>query len=138
MDKNGKVVTVTQDAIEPFGQTVAELRNSWFMMMEAFGQPILDYNKIPEEGHDKKDPLVDTTAPVIEGEEKEEFVDILSDYKKIDWNEFHKEEEAERLRCENEHNANLEPMKKLEDIFRYIHTKYLDHKETQDAIHKAE
>jgi hypothetical protein len=57
-DKNGYVGAVTQDPVEPFGENVEELRHSWVMMAEAFGQPILDYENIPEAGYEREeDPI---------------------------------------------------------------------------------
>ena len=47
-DKNGHVGAITQDPVEPFGDNIEELRHAWMMMAEAFGQPILDYDSIPE------------------------------------------------------------------------------------------
>lgn len=49
-DENNKAFMCTQDAVEPFGDTVEELMKCWLMMAEAFNKPILDYDKIPEEG----------------------------------------------------------------------------------------
>ena len=57
-DDNGHVGAITEDPVEPFGENMEELRHSWLMMAEAFGQPILDYDTIPELGYDRKeDPL---------------------------------------------------------------------------------
>jgi hypothetical protein len=57
-DKNGHVGAITQAPVEPFGENIEELRHSWVMMAEAFGQPILDYDNIPELGYDgKEDPI---------------------------------------------------------------------------------
>jgi hypothetical protein len=141
MDKNGKVVTVTQDAVEPFGQTVTELRNAWFMMMEAFGQPILDYNKIPEEGHDTKDPLVcvSNNLDVLPEEEQKKFEEEMRlDTQKIDWDEFFKEEEQKRLQCEKDHKESFMKAKKFNELFDAIKTQYIYEREQEDAIHKAE
>ncbi len=57
-DKNGHVGAITKDPVEPFGENIEELRHSWVMMAEAFGQPILDYDNIPEPGYERKeDPI---------------------------------------------------------------------------------
>jgi len=57
-DNNGKVGLITQESINPFGDNIEELRHSWVMMAEAFGQSILDYDNIPEPGYErKKDPI---------------------------------------------------------------------------------
>lgn len=49
-DANGKATMVTQDAESPYGETVEELITCWAAMAEAFTKPILDFDKIPEEG----------------------------------------------------------------------------------------
>ena len=54
-DDNGYVGAITQEPVAPYGDTVEELRHSWVMMVEAFGQPILDYENIPEPGYNRKD-----------------------------------------------------------------------------------
>ncbi len=57
-DKNGYVGAITKDPVEPFGENIEELRHSWVMMAEAFGQPILDYDNIPDPGYERKaDPM---------------------------------------------------------------------------------
>jgi hypothetical protein len=57
-DNNGHVGTITQNPIEPSGENIEDLRHSWVMMAEAFGQPILDYDNIPEPGYERKeDPM---------------------------------------------------------------------------------
>jgi hypothetical protein len=53
-DENGHVGAITQEPVEPFGDTAEELRHSWVMMAEAFGQPVLDYDNIPEPGYDRE------------------------------------------------------------------------------------
>ena len=53
-DENGYVGSITQNPVEPFGENMEDLRHSWVMMAEAFGQPVLDYDNIPEPGYDKK------------------------------------------------------------------------------------
>lgn len=54
-DKNGYVGAITQESIALCAENIAELRHSWVMMSEAFGQPILDYDNIPEPGYDRKE-----------------------------------------------------------------------------------
>ena len=60
-DKNGHVGAVTKDPVEPFGENIEELRHSWVMMAEAFGQPILDYDNVPETGYDRKEDPIGST-----------------------------------------------------------------------------
>jgi hypothetical protein len=59
-DNNGYVGAVTQDPVDPFGENIEELRHSWVMMAEAFGQPILDYDNIPEPGYERKEDALGT------------------------------------------------------------------------------
>lgn len=49
-DENGKMIMVTQEAIEPYGETVEDLMHIWAYMAEAFTKPIVDFDDIPEEG----------------------------------------------------------------------------------------
>jgi hypothetical protein len=57
-DNNGHVGAITQEPIEPFGENIEELRHAWVMMAEAFGQPILDLENIPESGYERKEDLM--------------------------------------------------------------------------------
>jgi hypothetical protein len=59
-DNNGHVGAITQDPIEPFGENIEELRHDWVMMAEAFGQPILDFETIPEPDYERKEDPVAT------------------------------------------------------------------------------
>ena len=54
-DKAGKVGAITENPVELSGETIEELRHSWVMMAEAFGQPLLDYDNIPEPGYVDED-----------------------------------------------------------------------------------
>ena len=57
-DHRGYVGAITWEPVEPYGETIEELRHAWIMMAEAFGQPILDYDMIPESGYNREeDPL---------------------------------------------------------------------------------
>ncbi|MDY0094393.1 MAG: hypothetical protein RBT80_16995 [Candidatus Vecturithrix sp.] len=49
-DREGYVGAITSDPVGLSGDTVQELRHAWVMMAEAFGQPILDNDMIPEPG----------------------------------------------------------------------------------------
>jgi hypothetical protein len=89
-DKNGHVGAITQDSVEPFGENIEELRHSWVMMAEAFGQPILDYDNIPEPGYDRKE---DPIGSVVD----ERLKEFESDSKKrIPWEHVKKELEEKR------------------------------------------
>ena len=111
-DKFDKVVAITQDPIDPHGETVADLRRGWVMMGEAFGLPVLDYDQIPELGHDPENLLVRTddlrrqieeelTSEESRDESKEEQKPLLPDF---DRDAYEKEQEAERALEEKNHN----------------------------------
>ncbi len=108
-DKNGYVGTITQDPVGPIGENIEELRHSWVMMAEAFGQPILDHDHIPQPGYKREK---DSTAAVLDArlKEPEEGIpleDVLKDLKKksgpFDEEAFNKQVEEERLEKERIH-----------------------------------
>ena len=49
-DKNKKVFMITEDTTGPSGSNMAELKQSLEWMAKALEHPVLDYDKIPEEG----------------------------------------------------------------------------------------
>lgn len=49
-DKNGRVWGITQEPMDPHGETIEELRQDLEWMMKALEHPVLDYDAIPEEG----------------------------------------------------------------------------------------
>lgn len=60
--EDGRIYAVTQDPVEPFGETLAELRHGWVMMAEAFAQPIVDFDAIPEPASPPPDETDETVA----------------------------------------------------------------------------
>lgn len=145
-DKLGKVVMITEDAMEPFGETAKDCRHSWVMMGEAFGKPILDYNQIPEPGHDTEDSLanVDKLKEELEeavatkdDEDSKEINNWINDF---DREAFEKEQEAERVASEVEHTDKFGNYEVYEELISAIFKDYLDHRQKQkeqDAIYQA-
>ena len=131
-DKNGKVVAITQDAIECHGETVAELRRHWCMLAEAFGQPILDFDCIPEPGYDAEDPIVKTSdlknefeMESVESEESEsdDPKPILSNFD-FDHAAYEKEQLEELKAAEKNHRENFEGTHPFEALVHKIFSDY--------------
>ena len=135
-DKKGKVGTITQESINPFGENVEELRHSWVMMAEAFGQPILDYDNIPEPGYERKeDPIgtaLDERIKKLEtGDEElipwEEVKKKMEEkYGHLDEEQYEKEVENERKEKEKIHADYFIGVSPLEKLIKNLH---LDYKE---------
>lgn len=49
-DKKKRATSCTVDPIAPYGETIADLKECLEMMLKAVTQPVLDFDKIPEEG----------------------------------------------------------------------------------------
>jgi hypothetical protein len=132
-DKNDKVVEITEDAIECHGETIEELRRHWCMMAEAFGQPILDFDKIPEEGHDTENPLVKiddlrkeleieaAKSEESESDEPEENTTLFPDF---DHAAYEKEQLEELQAAEKNHRENFEGTHPLEALVHKIFSDY--------------
>ena len=134
-DKKGKVGLITQEAINPFGENIEELRHSWLMMAEAFSQPVLDYDSIPEPGYDRnEDPLgttLDERVKKIESGD-EEFIpweevkkEIEKKFGPLDTEQYYKEVEKERIKKEKIHDKDFIGVTPLEELVRKI---YMDYK----------
>jgi hypothetical protein len=131
------VEAVTQDPVEPFGENLEELRHSWVMMAEAFGQPVLDYDHIPEPGYERKE---DLTGPVVDKSRKEVEAGTA---KTIPWKKskrgleeklgpfdeeaYRKQIEEERIEKERIHSEVFIGTPTLEELIRKIHSDYHEH-----------
>jgi hypothetical protein len=136
-DENGHVGAITQEPVEPFGDTVEELRHSWVMMAEAFGQPVLDYNNIPEPGYDrKKDPI----GSVL----RERLKEVKAGKKKgVPWEnvkkeleekcgqfneeEYRKQADEERLEKERIHSEVFIGTPTLEELIKKMYADYQEY-----------
>ena len=124
-DKNNKVMAITEDPVEPHGETVAEMRRHWCMMAEAFGQPILDADCIPEPGYDPEDPLVKTAdlkkELEMESAESEESIEpqtpLLGDF---DHAAYEKEQLADLKSAEKKHDEEFVGTHPLESLINKI------------------
>ena len=135
-DKKGKVGLITQDPIKPFGENIEELRHSWLMMAEAFSQPVLDYDSIPEPGYDRKeDPvgtMLDERSKKIEAgdgefipweEVKKEFEEKLGPF---DEEQYYKKVENERKKKEKMHKDHFIGITSLRELIEKLYLDYVD------------
>ena len=49
-DENNRVESITQESVKPGGETLQELQEDLKWMLKGMAAPVLDYDKIPEEG----------------------------------------------------------------------------------------
>ncbi|MBL0732408.1 MAG: hypothetical protein JJW03_06120 [Desulfosarcina sp.] len=133
-DKNGYVGSITQDPVEPFGENVEELRHSWAMMAEAFGQPILDYGNIPEPGYERKmdsmgSALDERLKEIEAGNKKGIPLDSVKRDLEIKWGPFDEEEyrkqaDKERLEKEKIHNEAFVCKLTFKELIKKIYSDY--------------
>jgi hypothetical protein len=117
-DHDGHVGMITQDAIEPYGETIEELRHVWVMMAEAFGQPLLDYENIPEPGYDGDHERLACEAETERIEEDEDDNDVWKPMTAEERAEYHATQEEERIHEEQRHQQEFigtHPLKRLID-----------------------
>ncbi|MBT9162781.1 MAG: hypothetical protein DDT27_01343 [Dehalococcoidia bacterium] len=136
-DENGHVGAITQDPVEPFGENVEELRHSWVMMAEAFGQPIIDYGNIPEPGYDRKrDPIgsvLDERLKEFEaGNEKGIPWDHVKRELEKKWGPFdeegyRKQVDEERLEKEKIHSEAFIGKPTLKELIKKIYSDYQEY-----------
>ncbi len=133
-DNNGKVGSITQEPIIPSGENIEELRHSWLIQAEAFGQPILDFDNIPEEGYRKEEDHIATTieerlekikngtAELIPLETvKKELEDKFGP---INGKHFREKIEKERLEKEKVHINSFEGKHPIEKLIQEIYADY--------------
>ena len=138
-DKNGHVGVITQDPVDPFGENIEELRHSWIMMAEAFGQPILDYDNIPEPGYERKeDPMgsvLDERLRELEASNKTgvPWEDVKRELEEkwgpFDHEEYKKRIEEERVEKERIHSEAFIGTSTLEELIKKMYSYYSDYKE---------
>jgi hypothetical protein len=136
-DKNGHVGAVTEDPVEPFGENIEELRHSWVMMAEAFGQPILDYDNVPETGYDRKeDPigsalderLMEVNTGEVQGIPWEHVKkDLEEKYGPVDEEEYSKQVEEERVEKERVHGEVFIGTPTIEELINRIYSDYREY-----------
>ncbi|MFO7911712.1 MAG: hypothetical protein R6V15_06075 [Desulfotignum sp.] len=136
-DKNGFAGAITTDPVEPFGETIEELRHSWVMMAEAFGKPVLDYDTIPEPGYERKeDPVaseLDKRAKEFESDKSkgipwEQVKNELEEkWGPFDQDAYEKKMEDERLEKERYHSKAFIGIPAFEDLIKKIYTDYREY-----------
>ncbi len=138
-DNNGYVGAITQDPVEPFGENIEELRHTWVMMAEAFGQPILDFETIPEPGYERKnDPMASVLDQRIKEMETGEVKgipyeqvkkDLEEKFGPFDEEEYDNQVEAERVEKETIHCGAFVGTTPLEGLIKKITSDYLEYLE---------
>jgi len=136
-DKNGFAGAITEDPIEPFGETIEELRHSWLMMAEAFGKPMLDYDMIPEPGYNREDdPMGSELDKRIKDFESDKTKGIPWEQVKkeleekwgpFDEDAYRKQIEEERLEKEQYHSEVFIGIPAFEDLIKKIYTDYREY-----------
>jgi hypothetical protein len=131
-DKNGKVTAITEDPVEIYGENAKECRHAWVMQAEAFGHPILDYDKIPEEGVDKEDPLVKPIAQqeLVGPEEQKEFEQMMNDF---DADAYRAEEEVVRIKIEKEHVKKFVGIPTRKKLISALVNEYYDNRKKEKS-----
>lgn len=142
-DNNGYVEAITQDPIEPSGESMEELRHSWVMMAEAFGQPILDYDTIPELGYKREEESVgsvldermqnleDGTVRTVPMDEVER--DIEEMLGPFDEEEYRKQREQERVEKDRVHNEAFVGTPTLEELVKKLYSDYQEHHRQEET-----
>ena len=133
-NKDGFVVAITKNGMEPFGENIEELRHSWVMMAEAFGKPILDYENIPERECDRGEhPFGDDEADDREAldDAEEEFEKELEEW---DEEKYREEMEKERIEKEKVHAEVFVGTKTMKGLVEKIYSDY-EEKEKSDVLH---
>jgi hypothetical protein len=136
-DKKGHVGAITKDPVEPFGENIEELRHSWVTMAEAFGQPILDYDKVPEPGYKRKeDPIgseldkrlkkLETgNAKLIPWEHVKK--DLEKKWGPFDQEGYRKRVEQERIEKERIHGETFVGTPTIEKLIEKIYSDYREY-----------
>lgn len=136
-DNNGHVGAITHDPTEPFGENIEELRHAWVMMAEAFGQPLLDFEAIPEPGYERKE---DSMASVLDERIKEmetgevkgiPHEQVMKDLEEMfgpfDEEEYDSKIEAERVEKERIHSEAFVGTAPLAGLIKKICSDYLEY-----------
>jgi len=130
-DDNGYVGAITQEPVAPYGDTVEELRHSWVMMVEAFGQPILDYENIPEPGYNRKNdpfgPLPKEHAQdecVQDIREKPDEPSLEDEGVSFDEAAYREQQEQERIETEQHHEKEFGGTPTIKQLIDKVYEDY--------------
>lgn len=143
-DEGHYVGAITENPVEPFGDTIEELRHAWLMMAEAFGQPMLDYDEIPEPGYDREhDPLgtyagkTPESSPDQEPSNEDESGPFARDAMKAkEFEAYLAQQEEERCRQEHLHSQTFVGTPMLKELIAKIYDDYTawQEKEKQENV----
>lgn len=126
---DGLVGSITTDPICISGDNLAELRDCYALIIEAFSRPVLDYDNIPEPGYDEtKDPIALAMKEIPKALEELNFDawkdgdrdSVLLDPNGPEMKRHLAEEHKERQLQEHIHNnqfVDIKPGKLIEGIF---------------------
>jgi hypothetical protein len=139
-DEDHHAGAITENPVEPFGDTIEELRHAWLMMAEAFGQPILDYDKIPEPGYDREhDPLGTYAGKTPESPSNREQSDEdegepfeRNTMTPEEWDAYDAEQEGERCQQEELHAQTFVGTPTLKDLITKIYDDYAAWRENEE------
>jgi len=135
-DKSGHVEAITQDPVEPFGENIEELRRSWVMMAEAFGQPILEYDNIPEPEYVENEGAIGSvfeerrkriqsgnTGGISRVQMKRELEEANS----FDEEAYRQQVDEERVKAEKIHGRAFIGTPTLEELITKLYSDYREH-----------
>ena len=144
-DNNGNVGAITQDHVAPFGDNIEDMRHSWVMMTEAFGQPFLDYDSIPEPGYEREEndlidsvfdergmALEDGTAKTISWQEMKR--DLEERLGPLDVAAHRKQIEEDRIEKERVHNEGFIGTQTLEELIKKLYLDYRAHHPREKSV----
>lgn len=125
-DQHGKVGMITEEAVGPYGETIEELRYAWVMMAEAFGQPILDDEQIPESGYDPQHD--DALGMFCERETAaaEEIESVFQERSDEERKSYEAEQEQQRQRAEATHQRHFIGTPTLQELVERLYADYAD------------
>ena len=100
-DSKGKVAGITQDPIDLSCEHLNDLMISWLMMIEAFGQPILDHATIGDDSEGLGFPTTEELESSISLDDLREELDL----EPFDPNAYAREEAEQNEKEELKHTA---------------------------------
>lgn len=139
-DKKGFVGAITQEPMDVFGEDIEELRHAWMMIAEAFGQPILDYDRIPEPGYDRReDPLGSTLDKRFKDREEKGIPweevkrELEAKWGPFDHEAYKREREEERIEKEGIHEKFFVGTDTIEALIDKIRSDYQQWRNKHDV-----
>lgn len=123
-DDNRHVGMITESPVEPFGETIEELRHCWLIMVEAFGQPILDFDQIPEPGYNDQNSLLSTEDDENELLSMNDMNDLFANGPDYDESAYQKEHEKERRDAELYHQKEFNGILPLRELIAKVFIDY--------------